>query len=51
MTGRSERAVHSAQQPADPGRYHRHGIGLGLDSPAKPLVEAGSRVARDGKGY
>src|SRR5262245_587759 len=46
MTCRSERSVHSAEQPADPKRCDRHGIGLGLDSPAKPLVKTGSGVAR-----
>jgi hypothetical protein len=46
MTGRSERAVHSAEQPADPERYHRRRIGLGFDGPAKPLVKGSSSVAR-----
>jgi hypothetical protein len=43
--GELERPVHSAEQPADAKRYDRHGIGLGFDSPAKPLVKSGSGVA------
>ena len=39
MANRSERPVHSAEQPADPERYYRHRIGPGFDSPAKPLVK------------
>jgi hypothetical protein len=46
MAGRSERPVHSAEQPPDPKRYDRHSIGLGLDRPAQPLVEGRSGVAR-----
>ena len=46
MANRSERPVHSAEQPADPERYYRHRIGLGFDSPAKPLVKSGGGVAR-----
>ena len=46
MTGRSERAVHSAEQPADPERYHRRRIGLSFDGPAKPLVKISSSIAR-----
>ena len=46
MANRSERSVHSAEQPADPERYYRHRIGLGFDSPAKPLVKSGGGVAR-----
>src|SRR6478672_3422849 len=46
MANRSERSVHSAEQPADPKRYYRHRIGLGFDSPAKPLVKSGGGVAR-----
>ena len=42
---RSERPVHSAEQPAHPKRHYRHSIGLGLDSPAKPLVKSDSGVA------
>src|SRR4029077_13330273 len=29
-----------------PERYYRHRIGLGFDSPAKPLVKSGGGVAR-----
>src|SRR5580700_7726490 len=46
MANRSERSVHSAEQPADPKRYYRHRIGLGFDSLAKPLVKSGGGVAR-----
>src|SRR6476661_8815287 len=46
MANRSERPVHSAEQPADPKRYYRHRIGLGFDGPAKPLVKGSSGVAR-----
>ena len=38
--------MHSAEQPADAKRYYRHRIGLGFDSPAKPLVKSGGGVAR-----
>ena len=37
--------MHSAKQPADPKRYYRHRIGLGLDSSAKPFVKSDSGVA------
>ena len=46
MANRSERPVHSAEQPADPKRYYRHRIGLGFDGPAKPFVKGSSGVAR-----
>ena len=46
MTSRSERPVHSAEQPADPKRSDRHRIGLGFDGVSKPLVKSGSGVAR-----
>ena len=45
IANRSERPVHSAKQPADPKRYYRHSIGLGLDSSAKPFVKSDSGVA------
>jgi hypothetical protein len=46
MANRSERPVHSAEQPADPKRHYRRRIGLGFDGPAKPLVKGSSGVAR-----
>jgi hypothetical protein len=43
---KSERPVHSAEQPTDPKRNERHGTVLGFYDSAKPLVNGSSGVAR-----